>query len=95
MHKAKEAGESRVMRMGRKKLWMVTQVDEWMLRKGAEAEAEAEKERGNIAKVRIGLVDVKPGDYVLTHVGIAIEVMDEEKARGIFDVWAQIADSEV
>ena len=50
---------------------------------------------GNIAKVRIGLVDVKPGDYVLTHVGIAIEVMDEEKARGIFDVWAQIADSEV
>lgn len=45
---------------------------------------------GNIISVRIGLVDVKPGDYVLVHAGIAIEVMDEEKARGVFEAWAQV-----
>lgn len=45
---------------------------------------------GNVANVRIGLVNVKAGDYVLAHAGIAIEAMDEEKARGILDTWAQL-----
>ena len=42
---------------------------------------------GNIANVKIGLVDVKVGDYVLAHAGMALEAMDEEKARGILEVW--------
>ena len=45
---------------------------------------------GNIASVKIGLVDVKVGDYVLAHAGMAIEVMDEEKALQIIEVWEQI-----
>ena len=45
---------------------------------------------GNIASVKIGLVDVKVGDYVLAHAGMAIEVMNEEKARGILEVWEQL-----
>jgi len=45
---------------------------------------------GNIARVNIGLVDVKAGDYVLVHAGMAIESMDEEKALGILEVWEQL-----
>ena len=45
---------------------------------------------GNVANVKIGLVDVKVGDFVLVHAGMAIEAMDEEKARGILEVWEQI-----
>jgi len=45
---------------------------------------------GNIASVKTGLVDIKVGDYVLAHAGMAIEVMDEEKARGILEVWKQL-----
>ena len=49
---------------------------------------------GNIANVRIGLVDVRVGDYVLVHAGMAIEAMDEEKARGVFEVWEQMGELE-
>jgi len=42
---------------------------------------------GNIARVNIGLVDVKAGDYVLVHAGMAIEAMDEKKARGLLETW--------
>jgi hydrogenase expression/formation protein HypC len=45
---------------------------------------------GNIVNVKIGLVDVRAGDYVLVHAGMAIEMMDEEKARGILEVWEQM-----
>ena len=45
---------------------------------------------GNIAGVKTGLVDIKVGDYVLAHAGMAIEVMDEEKARGILEAWGQM-----
>ena len=55
--------------------------------KGKTAEVDFD---GNIASVKIGLVDVKPGDYVLAHAGMAIEAMDEERARSILEVWEQI-----
>ena len=42
---------------------------------------------GNIARVNIGLVDVKAGDYVLVHAGMAIEAMNEEKARSLLETW--------
>ena len=47
---------------------------------------------GNIASVKIGLVDVALGDYVLVHAGMAIEAMDEEKACAILEIWGQLRD---
>ena len=44
--------------------------------------------RGNIVDVNIGIVDVKPEDYVLVHAGIAIEVMSKEKADEILEIFA-------
>ncbi|MDR1795878.1 MAG: HypC/HybG/HupF family hydrogenase formation chaperone [Clostridiales Family XIII bacterium] len=46
--------------------------------------------RGNVVNVNIGVVDVEVGDYVLVHAGMAIEAMDEEKARGILEVFEDI-----
>ena len=55
---------------------------------------------GNIAKVDFGhgavrevdvsLVDVKPGQYVLVHVGYAIQVIDEEEARETLRLWEEM-----
>jgi len=45
---------------------------------------------GNIASVKIGLVDVREGDYVLVHAGMAIEAMDEEKAQSLLEIWNQL-----
>ncbi|MDR0875845.1 MAG: HypC/HybG/HupF family hydrogenase formation chaperone [Clostridiales Family XIII bacterium] len=45
---------------------------------------------GNVVSVNIGLVDTRPGDYVLVHAGMAIESMGEEKARSILNVFAEI-----
>ena len=45
---------------------------------------------GNVASVKVGLVDVSVGDYVLVHAGMAIEAMNEEKARGLLEVWDQL-----
>lgn len=47
---------------------------------------------GNLVDVRIGLVDVSPGQYVLAHAGCAIEVMSEEKAMEIMEVFKDIED---
>jgi len=46
---------------------------------------------GNIVSVKIGLVDVKVGDYVLVHAGMALEAMDEKKAMGLLETWNQIS----
>ena len=48
---------------------------------------------GNIASVNVGLVDVHIGDYVLVHAGMAIEAMDEAKARSILEAWEQLQDA--
>jgi len=45
---------------------------------------------GNVASVKTGLVDVREGDYVLVHAGMAIEAMDEEKARSLLEIWNQL-----
>ncbi|MDR2610238.1 MAG: HypC/HybG/HupF family hydrogenase formation chaperone [Clostridiales Family XIII bacterium] len=46
---------------------------------------------GNIVEVNTGVVDVKAGDYVLVHAGLAIEVMSEEKARSILEAFEELA----
>ena len=45
---------------------------------------------GNVASVNVGLVKADVGMYVLVHAGMAIEAMDEEKARGVLDAWNQL-----
>jgi hydrogenase expression/formation protein HypC len=45
---------------------------------------------GNVANVKIGLVDVCVGSYVLVHAGMAIEAMNEEKARSLLEIWEQL-----
>jgi hydrogenase expression/formation protein HypC len=45
---------------------------------------------GNIVQVNIGVVDTRPGDYVLVHAGCAIESMTEEKAMGILEIFSEM-----
>ena len=40
------------------------------------------------------LEDVKVGDYVLVHVGFAIQKMDREDAQATLALWKQILDEE-
>ena len=42
--------------------------------------------QGNLVDVTLGLVDAKPGQYVLVHAGCAIQVMEKEQADEIADL---------
>ena len=50
--------------------------------------------RGNLVAVNIGVVDPKPGDYVLVHAGCAIEVMAEDRAKEIISLFDELEDLE-
>ena len=61
--------------------------------------AEVKKINGNIAKVDFGgilrdvdisLVDVEVGEYVLVHVGYAIQVIDREAAQETLQLWNEL-----
>lgn len=45
---------------------------------------------GNLVDVNIGIVDVKVGDYVLVHAGMAIEAMTKEKADEILEIFKDL-----
>lgn len=46
---------------------------------------------GTRKKVRIDLIDdVKPGEYVLVHVGFAIEKIDEQEAKELEEMLNEI-----
>ena len=45
---------------------------------------------GNFMDVRVGLAEPNVGDYVLVHAGCAIEIMSEDKAREILDLFAEM-----
>ena len=45
---------------------------------------------GNAVKVNIGVVEPGIGDFVLVHAGCAIEVMKEEKAREILELFDEL-----
>ena len=45
---------------------------------------------GNLIDVNIGIVDVKVGEYVLVHAGMAIESMTKEKAQEILEIFLEI-----
>ena len=45
---------------------------------------------GTQRSVRLDLVDAKVGDYVIVHVGMAIEVLDEESAGETLELFKEI-----
>ena len=45
---------------------------------------------GNIIKVHVGLLDTKPGDWVLTHAGLAIEIMHADRALELVSLLQEI-----
>jgi hydrogenase expression/formation protein HypC len=47
---------------------------------------------GNIIPVNISLVDAAPGDYVLTHAGMAIEKLDPENALELIRLFEEIGE---
>ncbi|HPR24131.1 MAG TPA: HypC/HybG/HupF family hydrogenase formation chaperone [Bacillota bacterium] len=47
---------------------------------------------GNTVTVNTGLVDPRPGQYVLVHAGCAIEVMEKEKAEELLEIFADLED---
>ena len=46
--------------------------------------------KGNLVPVNIGLVEAKPGQYVLVHAGCAIEVMEQDKARELAELFKDL-----
>ena len=45
---------------------------------------------GVLREVNISLVDVQVGEYVLVHVGYAIQVIDREAAQKTLQLWNEI-----
>ncbi len=45
---------------------------------------------GNQVNAEAGLVAVKPGDSVLVHAGCILQVMDEDEAKILADLFAEI-----
>ena len=45
---------------------------------------------GNTVNVNTGLVEPKIGQYVLVHAGCAIEVMEQDKAQELIDLFAEL-----
>ncbi len=43
-------------------------------------------------EVRLDLVNVEVGDYVIVHTGFAIEKLSEEDAKESIDIWRQIGE---
>lgn len=46
--------------------------------------------KGNMVDVNVGLVEPKVGQYVLVHAGCAIEVMEQDKAEELIDLFADL-----
>ena len=46
----------------------------------------------NICDINMKLVNAKPGDYVLMHAGCAIDVLAQDTAQEILDVFAELGD---
>lgn len=49
---------------------------------------------GNRQGVNLSLLEnVSPGDYVLVHVGFAIQKYDQREAEELLDLWRQVRES--
>ncbi len=45
---------------------------------------------GNVVDVNVGLIDPEVGDYVLVHAGCAIEVMSQDKALELIELFREL-----
>ena len=46
--------------------------------------------KGKTVNVNVGLIDTKPGQYVLVHAGCSIEVKEKDKAEEIIELFAEL-----
>lgn len=49
---------------------------------------------GNRVKAHAGVVDVKVGDYALVHAGLIIQVLDDDEAQSMIDLFKELEDIE-
>lgn len=49
---------------------------------------------GNRVKAYTGVVDVKEGDYALVHAGLIIQVLDDDEAQSMIDLFKELEDIE-
>lgn len=47
---------------------------------------------GNKISADIGIVDVKPGDYVLVHAGLVIQVLPEDEAQNMIEIFNELGE---
>ena len=45
---------------------------------------------GNLVNVNTGIIEPEVGQYVLVHAGCAIEVMENDKAQELIDLFAEL-----
>lgn len=45
---------------------------------------------GNKVKAKTGIVDVKPGDYALVHAGLVIQVLPENEAKNMTELFKEL-----
>lgn len=45
---------------------------------------------GNLVRAEAGLVQVKPGDYVLVHAGCILQVISEQDRNCLMDLFEEI-----
>ena len=45
---------------------------------------------GNKVKAKTGIVDVKPGDYALVHAGLVIQVLPENEAKYMTELFKEL-----
>lgn len=45
---------------------------------------------GNVIGVNVSLVNAKIGDYVLVHAGCALEIMTQDKAEELIDLFREL-----
>ncbi|WP_066649430.1 HypC/HybG/HupF family hydrogenase formation chaperone [Christensenella timonensis] len=45
---------------------------------------------GNLVKARAGLVEAKPGDYVLVHAGCILQKLKQEEHQSLEELFAEI-----
>ncbi len=45
---------------------------------------------GNVVSAQAGLVDTKPGDFVLVHAGCILQVLSEEDADAMIEIMDEV-----
>ena len=47
---------------------------------------------GNKVNANKGIVDIKIGDYVLVHAGLIIQVLPEDKAKNMLELFEELSE---